>query len=647
MFAQGNAQQILSDLSNYKSSTLSNGITIITVHTSTDSLINYRFIIDFDPKIQSTYPGVVQIITRYYDFYLNGETQLFQNMVSDTNSIDTTFDFINKKISNLILDNQKIQKAIQLETKKHNMLAGSLYEHKQISKRFCLGKNSPFSIYPDNDDFSMINNQTIILAMKEILQPSNFYIVTVGNIEHDTAVKYANKNFSFWTNNSQIPPSNYNFNKAQSSKINFKNSTSTRYISASYPLKYFYTDDNFFSKQILLNIFNDKIKTDLNTNTNNVTFDILPNPTVSKFCILAEMKPGEVYNTTMQISNSLKDMLIYTPTTTQLNNAKSKIGKIFSASIKNPFTIANYAYTIYKYNLPKNYFSNYIHNISNISISGIKNTAKELFFADNVTFVIQDNYTKSICDLYALAQFYKIEFYDKNFNKYKIIPQGFDASFVINDYLDACNADNIVKNLTIKFHTDYQADTIYTVKGIIYKKAPNLFFYKTMLYIDDDSLLQQLQIANNKTWLDSCALGTKYYTNSDEFWAKIYQAYIFPELYYDRLNYSTNILCDTVLQKQNIFKVKVTTPYNVYFYDYYNLNTKEKIKTETIIKKGIKEDTLLVVNYSNYKKISKTSDIKMPFTITEKIKDYEFTMQIDTINTKARLSKKLFMLPNQ
>ena len=130
------------------------------------------------------------------------------------------------------------------------------------------------------------------------------------------------------------------------------------------------------------------------------------------------------------------------------------------------------------------------------------------------------------------------------------------------------------------------ADTVYNLQGIIYKKSPYYYYYKTELVIGTDTLLHQLKVANDEVWLDSTSIGSVYY-EEENFWAKVYQAYIFPELYYEKLNYTTEMICDTSLIKNNIFKIKVTTPYNVYFYDYYNINTKEKIKTETVIIKNL------------------------------------------------------------
>lgn len=638
-----NAQSILDDLTNYKSTVLPNGLTVITVETTTDTLVNFRFIADYNPKINKIYPGAVQIITRYFSYYKNGYDQIYKIMVANTKAIDSTFLFVKDQINTTTFNNAYIEKARNLEIKKYNMLTNSFNEHKEINRKFCFGANNPYAKFFTEDDFLSVNQQIINKVMKEIFIPKNFYIVAVGDISHDTVVKYAAKILGTWQNSSQLTPSAYTFTRPDFSTVFFMNNPTNTFFSANYPINNFYTDDDFFTNQVLFQVFATKLSDDLSTFSPNIITDFTPAPIDARLSINGKISNKNVYATTMQVINTMRDMLIYSPTVDQINKAKIELSAKITKTFISPYNIANYAYITYKYELQNSFFKNYVKNINAVSIQDAKNNITNVFFPDNINFFIQANYQSTICDLYGLGEFIKIEFFDKFFNKYKIIPKGFNANFIINDYLNACKVNSKIKNLTIKFHTEYWADTIYNVKGVIYKKYPNYYYYKTQLFVEQDSFLQQLQIANKKIWLDSSALGANYYTESDEFWAKINQAYIFPELYYDKINYLPSIICDTSLLKNNIFKIKVSTPSNnVYFYDYYNVNTKQKLRTETILLNGIHKDTLLVVEYSNFKKISKKSELIMPFTIKQKIKDFEFTMQIDTIDDKPRIKNKLF-----
>lgn len=637
------SQSLLDDLSNYKSTTLSNGITIITVQTQIDTFVNYRFITDFNPKINKQYPGAINIITRYLNFYKNGEDQIFKNLVTNKDAVDSAFIFIRNSIVTPNLSSTQIEKAKKLEIQRAKMLKNSFYEHNIISRRFCFGKNNAYSQFFTQDDFDLVSLFTVSETMKEVFIPDNFFIIVVADIAHDTIVKYALKNFGNWHNTSQLAKSEYNFAPPPESIVNFRQTNTKTYFSANYPTKNFYSDDDFYVKQVSTQIFSDIINDKLNVYQQSIKLDYLPKKNDARFSINGEINGPDLYNISITISTSMRNMLLSSPNNNQINKAKLQRITDFNKSLKNPFKIAEYAYLNYKYNLSKFFFKNYVSNINKVTQTDLKSIAPEIYYPDNMNYFIQGKYENIICALYAMAEFSKVEFFDEHFRKYKIIPRGFSAYYIINDYLDACKVNTTIKNLTIKFHTEYMADTIYNVKGIIYKKYPSFYYFKSQLFVEQDSFLQQLQIANEEAWLDSSALGATYYTKSDEFWAKIYQAYIFPELYYAKLNYLAGIVCDTCLLNKDIFKIKVTTNRpNVYFYDYYDINSKQKLRTETVILNGLKEDTLIVVEYSNYQQISRSSELIMPFSITQKIKNMEFVMQIDTIDDKTRLKKKFF-----
>ncbi len=306
-------------------------------------------------------------------------------------------------------------------------------------------------------------------------------------------------------------------------------------VSISYPVSHYYTDDDFFAAEINAKIFENKITEVLPKYkyTENIDFDIKTTPVTSEFYLTFNTKQvGGLYDAIVQTYQTMLDMLIYPSSQTEINTAKNDVSVEFSNSLKNPYNVANYAYIIEKYELPKYFFQKYNENVSRTTSLQISNTTERLFRPDNSSFLLQGDKTKLTCQIYAIAKFFRVEFFDEDFHKYKIINKGFGCYYIINDYLRACNANTNINNLTVKFDANYLADTTYLIEGIIYKKAPNYYYFKTELIIDQDTLLQKLQIANEDVWLDSTALGA-YYSTEDIFWAKIYlEIYFRGNIYY-------------------------------------------------------------------------------------------------------------------
>ncbi len=654
-----NAQQILTDLSNYKATVLDNGLTVITVKTSQFDYVNYRLVFDYNPADEKQ-PGAVDFLIAYLGLSRLSPTQFYTTKVSDTNAVDSMFRFIKHNIFEPVFETKKIEFTKKTLKQHIENQHNTLTEHEHLSDKFCFGFNSIYSQYPDIYDINNLSGRTLQSLYVNIIRPKSAYVIAVGNVEHDTIVKYAKQNFNSWsgsTNTTPIPQPNNNLQ----TKIYFKNNTTKTFVSISYPTTFNYNEQYFFEKIILSNIFEKRLDENSLTYCKSINYTINPVPFGQKFYVSMETSPDMVYDAIISATGTIRDMVIYPVNAEKFTKAKADLSKKFTNSLVNPYNIAQYAYIEYKYNLPTDFFQNYIKNINAIKINDLQPVAKKFFKPDNAAIFIQGNYDELICPLYRLAKFYRVDFFDADFRKYKIIPQGFDCRYIIADYLKFCNAGDKIRNLTIKFSVQYNADTIYNVKGIIYKKTPNFYYYKTELILSEDTLLQRLQIANNEVWLDSTALGAKYY-KEDEFWIRIYQAYIFPEMYYKEIGYTPELVCDTALMKQNKFKFKITTPYNFYIYDYYDFNLKQKYRTETIIPRGSKEDTVQIVEYSDYKSIKygkiahntldstlmakdlygKTSDIKMPFTITQQINGFQMIMKIDEIDDSKKINKKIF-----
>ncbi len=653
-----NAQQILSDLENYKVSILDNHLTVITVETSRFEYINYKLIFDYNPYDEPQ-TGAVDFLIDYLGCNRSSETQFFTTKVSDTNAVDSMFRFIKHNIFEPVFDDAKITQTKKFEKQKILNQQNTLAEHEKIGKKFCFGENNALSRYAQNSDIDAINGRTLQSLYLNIIRPATTTIIAVGNVNHDTVVKYAKINFNSWAGNNDIKKT-FQVNFPTKTIIHFKENINRNFASICYPIEYNFDEKNFFENKILSEIFRQQIYSNLSTLSKSIEYKSIA-ASISKFYLSFETSPENMYDAVIQSIETMRDLIIYPIPQDNINTAKSNISRKFTNSLVNPYQIAEYAYILHKYNLSNNFFSNFVKNINSVKTNTLNAVKKYFFKPDAASIFIQGNYDELICPLYQLAKFYRIYFYDKDFRKYKIIPQGFDCQYIIADYLKFCNATDNIKNLTIKFSVQYNADTIYNVKGVIYKKSPNLYYYKTELILPNDTLLQRLQIANNEVWLDSSALGAKYY-KKEEFWLRIYQAYIFPEMYYKAIDYKPELICDTALMKQNKFKFKISTPYNFYIYDYYDFNLKQKYRTETIIPQGTHEDTVQIVEYSDYRSIKygriahntldstlmakdlygKTSDIKMPFTITQYVKNLKFIMKIDEIDDTKKINKKIF-----
>ena len=638
------AQNILKDLQNYKTYQLPNGMTILAVQTKEYKYLNYRITINFNPQYDA-YPSIMEFWAAYNGFEQNGKTQIFANKVSDTNAIDSMFIFFFENIFTYKPNNLLFQTTKEVLKRRYATFDINENENWLVAQKFCFGKKSIYARSLDTLMLDYYSQMEFEDVYKNTIVPQNITIAVVGDVNPDTVFKYAVKNFS--TIKQETKPLAFLPESATlpKTRLSLYEDTTNSYFSISYPLNFFYTDNDFWEKAVAFEVFRQRIEKDMSAFSDDVTFEtpILHNG--SYFRLSLKYSPEGLYDQIFQSTLTMNEFLTEKPSNFEVQDAKNKIIKQFEKSLKNPYKIAEYLTIINQYKIDRSYFYNVKWTINKIQVYDVKKAINENIKPNNAAIVISGPQEKLICQMYKLASLYSVDFIDKELHKYKIIPFGFDCDYIFNSYLSSCGLNNEIPHYTMEYGLKYFLDTVYTGSAIQYFKTPNLYYYKSLFYIDNDTLMELLQIFNGKKFYQKDAVGE--FTSKDDsiYFPLIWDNYLFQEKLFAAFGYDYEFVCDTALLKKNIFKIKITTPYNVYFYNYYNFDRKEKYRTEIIRLKGNVEDTLSVIFYTNYRMIDKKSGIKLPYTIEEHRKGVVLDMSLKSVNMKAKLDKHQFDIP--
>ena len=125
----------------------------------------------------------------------------------------------------------------------------------------------------------------------------------------------------------------------------------------------------------------------------------------------------------------------------ELANSKEEYIGSFVMDVQKPRTIANYALNIERYNLPDDFYENYIKNINAVTLDDVQNAAIKYFKGNQARIVITG---KGIDVLKNLEKTdYVINYFDKEGNPTDKpamtlpIPEGMTAATVVDNYVDA------------------------------------------------------------------------------------------------------------------------------------------------------------------------------------------------------------------
>ena len=113
----------------------------------------------------------------------------------------------------------------------------------------------------------------------------------------------------------------------------------------------------------------------------------------------------------------------------------------FAIGLQNPQTIANFAIEIERYNLPKDYYRNYLKNLAAITPADVQKTAQKYVLPANAYIICVGNKAAIAEGLEKYAASGKVEFFDMFGNEVKEapmpLPAGLTAEKVIENYITA------------------------------------------------------------------------------------------------------------------------------------------------------------------------------------------------------------------
>ncbi len=640
---------ILTSLESYKKIELDNGMKILFVKTdySNYNYISYRLIVDYAPFKEREKAGSSEIMAFIIGGEIVGNNRFVKNMSSDEGAMDSTLNFLANKVTIPNFSSKNIKATKSYYSRQLVPVEDSLINH--LSEEFRFGKEHPFAEKMDLKTLSNIDKTSLFESYYQIFKPENSYLIVVGNTNIEKIYLHVNKYFGNW--NKVINPEviEYNVDKPNDKIVKFvNNNTANTYLSITYPINFSFNDKDFIATKILNEILYQKINEKFRTgygNDEQIETAISENDYIGSFIVKLKLSDNQLEPKVDEVYEVLEKIKFGEFNDKNITKAKNRVKQNYIQSFLISYNIADYVYNLEKYDLEKKYYTNYLENIDKVSKEEVREVADKYITPEKSHCVILGDENKLSCELVYIAKKTTVEYYNyKDTKPYKIVKKGFGSKTIINDYLESCHAPEESYNIIINFTADYLIDTTkYRLTGKIYKKYPAFHYYKTELILESDTLFHQLEICNGKEWLDSITTD-KQIIKEEELYRKIYKAYLFPEQFFEDLNFNTKLICDTSVNNNGEYKIEVKTPSDIIYYEYYNQNTKLKVKTEKLEFIDGKYEHTETYKYSDYKKIDNRTKIKIPFTIEQTYKNISITITINNIDTKTKIPNKIFKI---
>ncbi|RJQ62261.1 MAG: insulinase family protein [Stygiobacter sp.] len=265
----------------------------------------------------------------------------------------------------------------------------------------------------------------------------------------------------------------------------------------------------------------------------------------------------------------------------ELENAKNLLAGNFIRSLEQPATVANFAINTAIYNLPKDYYKNYLKNLSAVSVDDVQSIAKKYVKPNNANILVvgsAEDVAKNLAKFSVSGKVDYLDIYGEKFDpNVKKAPEGLTAEQVIAKYVEATGGKanlEAIKDETLKMSGAMQGMTINIT---MIRKAPNKMYQ-----------LVDFGVGQQKTLFDgekgkSSQMGQEQELTGAQLEAMKIEATLNSYLYYDKLGVKLELGGMEALNGKDAYKVNLIYPSGKKSTQYYDVESGFLVKSSNTV----------------------------------------------------------------
>ena len=357
---------------------------------------------------------------------------------------------------------------------------------RRVENLLTYGKNHPYGEFTSKETVGNITLADVKNNFNTYYKPNNAYLIISGDINTKEMKKLVQELFGDWKkgeipSTSLVKPTNVahtvidfiDMPNAVQSEIAVINNINLTLASKDYYATLLANSilGGGGSARLFNNLREDK------GYTYGSYSNVRQNRYAATFRATASVRNMVTDSSVVEMQKEITKMRFTKVTATELKDAKASYIGSFVMNVQKPAVAANFALNIAMYNLPKDYYENYLANVNAVTLEDVQNAAYKYFKGSNNRIIITGKGSEVLKNLENLK--YKINYYDKYGNptgKPKMdmpIPAGMTAENVVGNYFKAIGGADKVKSVkTILTSSDAKVQGM-AINLITKVSAPN------------------------------------------------------------------------------------------------------------------------------------------------------------------------------
>ncbi|WP_460220270.1 M16 family metallopeptidase [Psychroserpens sp. MEBiC05023] len=523
---------------------------------------------------------------------------------------------INPLLTQEEFDKQKEQLTEGLKANEKSVAAIS----SRVGSALSYGLNHPSGEITTEKTINNISLTDVIAFHEQYFNPSNAYLVIVGDVDFKSIKKLVESHFGKWETSanvsSTIPEVNPNAQYTQINFVDMPNAVQSD-IRVTNNVNLKMNDDNYHAALIANSILGggregyvyQNLRSDKGYTYGAYSGIGTSRYGASRFSAVAQVRNEVTDSSVVELMKEIKRIKTEPVDPEALKLTKAKYVGDFVMDLESPQTIANYALNVKLNDLPEDFYTTYLQKINAVTTDDVTRVANEYFSTDNARIIVVGKGSEVIENLEKTG--IPIKYYDTYANATekpvfsKEIPAGMDAQTIINNYIKAVGGKtNLEKINTVLTNADVTIEGApFKPKAVIKAMAPNKISMEMVIEGMGTVMKQKFDGASGYQEQQ----GMKIPMSEKEVSDKQAEKGLFPELYMDISTLSLEAIVP--INGTDAYKVKVTKGDEV-SYRFYSTDTGLLIRSESTKDQGGQSITT-IEELSNYKEVD---GVMIPFT---------------------------------
>lgn len=651
-------------LGDTKSFELENGLKVFVVENTKLPRVSFSLVLNVDPTLEGDAAGLQSVFGELMSTgtssrtkeQLNNEID-FMGASLNTSAIGINASSLKKHAEKLIAIMADVAmnpdfKNEELEKIRINIISGLAAEKdnpdaiiSNVQRTLVYGKNHPYGEIQTEETVKNISLEKCKKFYDTYWKPNVAYLAVVGDITADEAKKLIEKYFAEWKP-ADVPKTTYstpsNLSERKVAIVN-KAGAVQSVINVTNYVELKPGADDEIKVRVMNTLLGGGMSSRLFLNlreTHGYTYGsyskLSADRLATSFIAYAKVRNAVTDSAINEIFNELNRIRNEVPTKEDVEGIKNYLTGIFAISLEDPQTIANFAINIERYGLPKDYYTNYLKRLSEVTIDDVQQMAQKYIKPENCWVIVVGNRDEVRDKLSPFTKSGKVELFDNYgnpLNDMKAAPAGVTTQTVINNYINAIGGEkNIskIKDLSIVMNATIQGMGI-EMKS--YQKTPN----KYMMQIGMGEMIFQKMVYDGIKGRSSGMQGTKD-LQGEELEELQYQSIMFIETQYDKLGFKTTLKGVEAVDGKEAYVLEITSPKGSKSTEYFDVKSGLKLRSVRSVDSPQGPITQ-TTDYADYKDVK---GVKFPHEINQTAGPQLFKMKVKSIEVNKKLKDSLF-----